>query len=112
MVDDNGKVIKDPSAIQVEKYIATHRADSQAWYENMSTASPTTLLREIAFELADIEKQQFQLHMDNERTLATLSAIELQSTLNEVSSVQQNGQSIQDKINQMTNSNGSSTSNS
>ena len=50
--------------------------------------------------------------MDNERTLATLSAIELQSTLNEVSSVQQNGQSIQDKINQMTNSNGSSTSNS
>lgn len=112
MVDNQGNKITNASPLQVEQYIATRRADNPSWYQKMSTASSTTLLREIAMELAEIEKQQYQLHMDNERSLAAISTIELQSTFNEVSNVQEDITSLQNKINSLTGQASSSSANS
>ncbi len=67
------------SPLQVSNYIADHRVDSPAWYERMKTASPATVQRETLFVLAEIENQNQQAHLDRERMLATLSAMQLQS---------------------------------
>lgn len=109
MVNSKGKAVDNASALQVEKYLATRRADSPGWYEKMSTASPTTLLREMTIELAEMEKQQYQQHMDNERILATLSTIELQSTLNSADTLYTSEQKIQSKVDTMTGQTGTSS---
>lgn len=71
--------VADASPLQVKEYIATRRADSQDWYNNMAQASPATVAREQAYILAEMEKQLYDLHRDNERIIATLSLIELQA---------------------------------
>ena len=79
---------------QIENYLATRRIHSKQWYEAMATASPTTLQRENLFVLAEMEQQLYQLHQDNERVLATLSAMLLQNT-------QMNSLMMQQKENQV-----------
>jgi hypothetical protein len=69
----------DASPLQVKEYIATRRADSQDWYNSMAQASPATVTREQLYVLAEMEKQLYDLHRDNERIIATLSLLELQS---------------------------------
>lgn len=67
------------SPLQVEEFIATHRANSKQWYKQMAKASPATVQRETLFVLAEIEKQNYQAHLDRERMLAVLTALDMQS---------------------------------
>jgi hypothetical protein len=71
---------QDASPLQVQEYVATRRTNSQDWYNDMAQASPATVQREQLFVLAEMERQLYQLHRDNERIIATLSAIELLDT--------------------------------
>lgn len=67
------------SKLQLQQYIATRRTDSEQWYKEMAQASPTTVAREQLNVLAEIERQLYQLHTDNEKILATLSVMEIQT---------------------------------
>lgn len=73
---DNGKR-KNVSPLEVEKYIATRRTNSTQWYKNMATASPATVQRETLFVLAEIEKQNYQAHLDRERLLSAVTAMSI-----------------------------------
>ncbi len=74
-----GLSTKSASPLQLEKYIATHRATNKKWYQQMQAASPATVQRETLFVLAEIEKQNYQAHLDRERLLAAITGIELQT---------------------------------
>lgn len=69
------------SPLQVEAYQATHRVDNPAWYTQIANDSPATLQRETLIVLAEIEKQNYEAHLDRERILATLTAENLQSSM-------------------------------
>lgn len=69
----------NPSAAQIEDYIATARtnsANSPTWYAQMATASPTNVNREILFVLAEIQAELHAIHLINEQQLA-MNAINL-----------------------------------
>ncbi len=68
------------SPLEVENYIANQRVNSPDWYKEIKTASPTAVQREQVLILAEIESQLQRSHLDNERILATLSAMLLQSS--------------------------------
>ncbi|MFT3741636.1 MAG: hypothetical protein QM752_03040 [Gammaproteobacteria bacterium] len=70
----------DASPLEVNRFIATRRADNvDDWYQTMATASSTTLQRETLNILAEIERQNYQAHLQNEQILATLSVMALQN---------------------------------
>jgi len=69
-----GMSTADASPLQVEKYQATRRVNSKQWYQQMQAATPATVQRETLFVLAELEKQNYQAHLDRERILATLTA--------------------------------------
>ncbi len=71
------QAVADASPLQIQEFIANRRVNSVQWYKDMAAASPATVQRESLFVLAEIESQLQQLHGDNERLLATLSAINL-----------------------------------
>ncbi len=73
------KIEDNASPLQVEKFAAERRADNPQWYAAMEKASPETVQRETLYVLAGIQKELYQLHMDNERQLATTSAMETQT---------------------------------
>ena len=73
LFDKDGKQIKSP--LQLAHYLATFRADDPTWYQKMATASKATLARERLLISANIQKQLFQLHMDNERISNLLSML-------------------------------------
>lgn len=68
----------DVSPLEVMQYIATSRVGNDKWYEAVQNAAPATLLRESLFILAEIPPMLFQLHLDLERILATMSAMQIQ----------------------------------
>lgn len=68
------------SPLQLANYIANHRVDSPDWYNKIATASPATVQRQSLYVLAEIESQMQQAHIDRERLLATLTALQLQSS--------------------------------
>lgn len=80
-----GKVIGDPnkngtaSPLQVEAYQANHRIQDPNWYQSIMKDAPITLQRTMVIELAEIEHQNYQAHLDRERILAALTAANLQS---------------------------------
>lgn len=80
---DLGKVAgmnkNDVSQLELEQYLATRRDQNPQWYDQMAKATPVTLQRETLFVLAEIRDQLFQLQQQNERMLATLSVMQLQS---------------------------------
>lgn len=78
VTDKNGNPIADASELQVQQYLATRRSQNRAWYDQMATASPTTVQRETLFVLAEIREQLFQMQLQNERLLATLSVMQMQ----------------------------------
>lgn len=88
----NGKPVTTVSPLQLEDYTANHRANSSAWYQSMSTASPATVQRETLFVLADILKMMQQAHMDRERLLfmAALQANETTNGMKQTASQQVN----------------------
>ena len=75
-----GKEITHPSPLQVKSYIASHRVNNPKWIESLQSQSSTTLQRETVVLLAEIEHQNYQAHLDRERVLATLSAMQLQGS--------------------------------
>lgn len=82
-----GKAIGDPnkngmaSALQVEAYQANHRIQDPKWYQSIMKDAPITLQRTIAIQLAEIEHQNYQAHLDRERILAAITASNLSSNL-------------------------------
>lgn len=84
---DWGKAIGDPnkdgtaSPMQLEAYQANHRIDDPNWYNSIMNDAPITVQRTIAIELAEIEHQNYQAHLDRERILAALTAANLQSSM-------------------------------
>lgn len=69
----------DASPAQVQEYLATRRTKNASWYEEMSTAAPATVAREQLFLTAEIQRQIYQLHKDNQQMLLILSMIALQN---------------------------------
>lgn len=67
------------SPLQIENYMANHRINSSQWYQQMSAASPATVQRETLYVLAEIQSQLHQAHLDQERLLATMTAMQVQS---------------------------------
>lgn len=70
---------KSASPLQIEQYQANHRIEDPKWYHSIMNDAPITLQRTIAIELAEIEHQNYQAHIDRERILAALTAANLQS---------------------------------
>ncbi len=98
VTDDAGKPIANASALQVEQYLATRRSQNKNWYQQMAAASPTTVSRETLFVLAEIREQLFQLQLQNERLLATLSVMQLQNTQANKLNLQQLEQGVDAQI--------------
>lgn len=68
------------SPLEVRAWLATRRTDNQGdWYQNMATASDSTVQRETLNVLAEIQRQNYEAQMQNERILATLSVMVLQN---------------------------------
>jgi hypothetical protein len=70
---------KDASILQLEEYLATRRVKDKSWYAIMAQSAPTTLLREMVYQEAELNHQLFQLRMENQRIVALLSVIVLQN---------------------------------
>ena len=66
------------SPLQVEANQANRRADNPTWYADIRNDSPTTLQRKTLIVLAEIERQNYQAHLDREAILAELAAMNLQ----------------------------------
>lgn len=73
--------VADASPLQVQEFMATRRINNVQWYKDMAAASPATVQRESLYVLAEIEAQLWQQHLDSERMIATLSAMELGSSM-------------------------------
>lgn len=98
LTDNSGRPIANASALQVEQYLATRRSQNKNWYQQMAAASPTTVSRETLFVLAEIREQLFQLQLQNERLLATMSTMQLQNTQASKVNLQQLEQSVDAQI--------------
>jgi hypothetical protein len=70
---------KDASLLEVEEFVATRRAKSEKWHEDMQKAAPVVLQRETLYVLAEIQQQLMTLQQQNERILATLSVTAAQN---------------------------------
>lgn len=75
----DGEKNKDASPEQVDHYLATRRVESPEWYEDMAKAAPPTVNRETLAVLAEMNRQLYQLHMDNQKIITLLSVISLQN---------------------------------
>jgi len=69
----------DASPAQVQEYLATRRTKSPSWYEQMSAAAPATVQRETLFLNAEMQRQLYELHKDNQQLILLLSIMELQN---------------------------------
>lgn len=81
------------------------------WVESLQSQSSASLQREIAVELAQIIKQNYQAHLDRERMLTTLSALELQSSNSGSTQVKILAQSLNQKIKNLKPSTSSNSNN-
>lgn len=73
------KIYAYASPLQITSYMATHRVNNSQWYQQMASASPAAVQREALYVLAEIESQLHQAHIDQQRMLATLTALQMQS---------------------------------
>jgi len=103
ITDSKGNAISHPSPLQVEAYRANHRIDDPTWIQSLQNKSSTSLLREIAIEQAEIIRQNHQAHLDRERLIATMSALELQSAANSNTTLQIQAQKLNQSIDGMSN---------
>lgn len=67
-----------PSKNEVEFNLASRRMKGE-WHDKMEQASPATVQREMLYALAEMNYQLYQMRMQNERLLATVSVFQLQS---------------------------------
>lgn len=73
--DENGML----SPLQVQQYVAQHDVNDPNWYKQIASASPANINRQILVVLSQIKSQMFQKHLDDERLIATMSTMGLQS---------------------------------
>lgn len=98
MTDGAGNPIPDASVLQVDNYLATRRSQNQQWYKQMATASPTTISRETLFLLAEVREQLYQMQLQNQRLLATMSVMQLQNVQNSRLNLMQLEQAVDNQI--------------
>ncbi|HYF98402.1 MAG TPA: hypothetical protein VD770_05405 [Coxiellaceae bacterium] len=113
MPSENGgapQPVADASPLQVQQFIATQRVNNAQWYKDMAAASPATVERETLFVLAEIEAQMQQLHTDNERLLATMSAVALASILTQKAQLQVQESNVNSAIQSATSSDAAANS--
>ncbi|GAB4393260.1 MAG: hypothetical protein Tsb005_10800 [Gammaproteobacteria bacterium] len=77
--DANGNPVINASPLEVERHMATRRILTPQWFDDMEKASPITIQRETLYTLAEIEYLMNQQRDINERMLATLTALQLES---------------------------------
>lgn len=71
----NARTGKSP--LEHEHEMVTRRL-KEKWHDDMEKATPLTLQREMLYLLAEINYQLYQQRRDNERLLATVSAMQLE----------------------------------
>src|SRR3990167_643195 len=71
---------KSASPLEVEAYRANHRLEDPRWYSSIENASPATVQREMLILLAEIEHQNFQAYLDNEKILGAITSLNLSSS--------------------------------
>jgi intracellular multiplication protein IcmX len=98
------------SPLQVENYLANHRLNDPQWSQNIASASATTLQRETVVLLAEMQSQMYQHHLDEERILATLSVMQLQSSNNDQMMLKAQVNDLNQTIKSLTNANQSQNS--
>ncbi len=86
------------SPLQISNYIANHRANSKQWYQDMAKASPATVQRETLYVLAEMESQMQRQHIDSERLLATLTAMQLEASAGNALALQTKARAVNTEI--------------
>ncbi|MCX7120940.1 MAG: hypothetical protein NTZ67_04095 [Gammaproteobacteria bacterium] len=74
----------EASPLQVESYQANHRVSDPKWYTKIKNDSPATVQRETLIVLAEMEQQNFQAHLDSERLLSAITALNLSTSSSEM----------------------------
>jgi hypothetical protein len=69
------EVGKDASPMQIEEYLVKRRVGNPDWYTKMEQASPSAVQRETLYVLAEIQRQLHLNAKQDERIIATLSAL-------------------------------------
>lgn len=77
--DGKESAIDNASPLQVDEFLVKRRTGNPSWYTAVNNASSPALQRETLYVLAELNAQIFQLRMLNERMLASLSLIQMQS---------------------------------
>ena len=96
---DNPNLPKDyASPLEVQNYIANERINNPEWFQQMKTASPAAVQREEVLILAEIESELQRNHLDNERLLATLSVMAMQSSQGNQLALQKAAQDVNQVI--------------
>jgi hypothetical protein len=93
------QAIRDASPLQVKEYLATRRSTNPQWYDDMSKASPATVSRETLFVLAEIRQELFNIQQQNERMLATMSAMGGQLNMTGKTNLKRLEGEVKEKIN-------------
>jgi hypothetical protein len=96
---DTALNVENPSAHEIENYIATWRTSSPNWYAQMSTAAPTNVARETLFILAEVQTELHRIHLENERIIALLAINQLVNLPNNKALLLQSENNIRNKIN-------------
>lgn len=105
----HAKVYVYASPLEISNYIANHRTDSQQWYQRMAKASPATVQRETLYVMAEMESMMQRQHLDSERMIATLSAMQLQAQSMEQKMLEMKAMAVNKEINTLTNKAGSTS---
>lgn len=77
ITDKDGKSVKDASILQAEQYAVDSKLNNPDWYKKIATESSPALQRQTLIALLGIQRQMQQQHIDNERMIATQSAMVL-----------------------------------
>lgn len=105
--------IQYPSPLQISNYLANHRVNDTNWYRQVATASPATVQRKTLYLLAEIESMMQRNHLDNERILATLSTMALNSSQGQTMMLRADTNDLNQEISSLVgNNNGSQSSSS
>ena len=77
--DADGNIIPNSSALQKQKTMATQRMTPE-WHATVQGESQASVLREIAYEQAEMLNNQYQAHIDSEKTQALLATLVAQQS--------------------------------
>lgn len=89
----------NPSALQLENFMATRRITDEKWYESLAKDNPAALQRHMIVLQAENLAELYHLRMTMERLLATQSAMLLQNNLQTQSMLQEKIKAIRNQAN-------------